>query len=244
MLFMYGVRSLFLYILVACWTTTFVLFCCCFVYPFFSHEFYRDVFVVKHSIVFIWLCRIICGIDWVVEGQDNIPEKSCVVVSNHQSTWETLFFHVFFNPQSIVLKKELLKIPMFGLGLSKLKPIAIDRSNPKQALRQLLEQGKKVLDRNHRVFIFPEGTRTVGSKLGEYSHGAAMLAKKEKVQILPVIHTAGECWPNNSWIKKPGQIKVCIGLPIDVEGQSIKAITQQVMEVSQKMLSKQFDAVD
>lgn len=106
----------------------------------------RYRFVVQNWCRFaIWLTRVVAGIRYEVRGLENIPEKPCVILSKHQSTWETFFLSGFFEPLSQVLKRELLYVPFFGWALALLKPIAIDRSQPKLALKQLAKQGDECL---------------------------------------------------------------------------------------------------
>ncbi len=76
----------------------------------------------------ILLAKTILGIDWRVEGRENLPSRPSVILAKHQSAWETLAFQHIFPPQVLVLKRELLWIPFFGWGLALMSPIAIDRS--------------------------------------------------------------------------------------------------------------------
>src|SRR5262245_47401403 len=87
--------------------------------------------------------RVICGIQYRVLGADRIPPPPYIVLSKHQSAWETIAFQVILPPQTWVIKHELLWIPFFGWGLAMLSPIAIDRSAGHRALRQMLEQGRE-----------------------------------------------------------------------------------------------------
>ncbi|MDP0561552.1 MAG: lysophospholipid acyltransferase family protein [Candidatus Endonucleobacter sp. (ex Gigantidas childressi)] len=164
--------------------------------------------------VSITLCRIVCGLSWKVYGQENIPPKACVIISNHQSTWETFFLQTLITPQSLVLKRELLLIPFFGWALRAINPIAINRSTPKEAIHQIRTKGLLSLKNNISVLIFPEGTRSQGCKLGRFSRGGVLLACLSNVDILPIAHNAGKYWPSNRWIIKPGTIQVYIGKPI------------------------------
>ncbi|MBE8214750.1 MAG: 1-acyl-sn-glycerol-3-phosphate acyltransferase [Endozoicomonadaceae bacterium] len=240
MLWLYAIRTIIFYVMWIIWTPLFITIYFIFIYPFFSKQFFSCFFSIQYSRVFLWLCRVICGITWVVEGRENIPKQPCIIVSNHQSAWETFLLHILFIPQNFVLKEELLHIPFFGWGLAHLSPIAIDRKKPRQAIRQLLKQGGMALKANHWVIIFPEGTRHI-DQLGDYSHGAAMLAQAEKRPILPIVHTAGLFWSKRSWIKKPGTIKVCIGPVITVEDLSTKSMTQEVFIWSQSVLNHHMD---
>ncbi|MGA0034111.1 MAG: lysophospholipid acyltransferase family protein, partial [Burkholderiales bacterium] len=93
----------------------------------------------------MWAADAICGIRYRVIGAEHIPHEPCIILSKHQSAWETLAFQLIFPPQVWVLKKELLRVPFFGWGLAMLSPIAIDRSLRREALQQLVEQGRERL---------------------------------------------------------------------------------------------------
>ncbi|MBL8496591.1 MAG: 1-acyl-sn-glycerol-3-phosphate acyltransferase, partial [Nitrosomonas sp.] len=94
------------------------------------------------TFIMLFLLRHVCGIRYHILGAENIPTTPSIVLSKHQSAWETLAFQKIFPPQVWVLKKELLRIPFFGWGLAMTSPIAIDRSARKKALEQIVEQGK------------------------------------------------------------------------------------------------------
>lgn len=163
----------------------------------------------------IWLAWMLCGIRYRVLGAENLPATPCVVLSKHQSTWETMAFQVIFPPQVWLLKRELLRIPFFGWGLAMMSPIAIDRSAGREALRQLLKQGRERLAQGFWVVIFPEGTRVAPGARGKYHVGGAWLAAHTGTTVLPVAHNAGELWRKAAFIKYPGTITVKIGAPID-----------------------------
>lgn len=108
--------------------------------------------------VLVWL-RITCGIRTEVEGLEKLPKgQQMVILSNHQSEWETIYLQLVAQPMSTVLKRELLKIPFFGWGLKALNPIAVDRGKPAAAMKQVLKQGKARLEEGMSVLVFPEGT--------------------------------------------------------------------------------------
>lgn len=149
----------------------------------------RYRFVVQNWCRFaIWLTRVVAGIRYEVRGLENIPEKPCVILSKHQSTWETFFLSGFFEPLSQVLKRELLYVPFFGWALALLKPIAIDRSQPKLALKQLAKQGDECLKKGAWVLIFPEGTRIPVGQMGKFSRGGTALAVNAGLPVLPIAH--------------------------------------------------------
>lgn len=166
----------------------------------------------------LWAMRHILGVQWQVLGRENIPPEASVVLAKHQSAWETLAFQEIFPPQVYVLKKELLRIPFFGWGLSMLPMIAIDRGARKNALAQIKEQGAQRLEQGWWVVIFPEGTRAAPGTSLPFMGGGAMVATHAHRKVLPVAHNAADVWPRNAFIKKPGQITVSIGPAIDTHG--------------------------
>ena len=92
----------------------------------------------------IWLARTILGLSYRIDGLENLPAGPAIILSKHQSAWETLAFQVFFPQHVHVLKKELLWIPFFGWGLALMSPIAIDRGKGMRALRQMAERGAEI----------------------------------------------------------------------------------------------------
>jgi len=158
--------------------------------------------------VMLYLARILCGIRVKVEGREHFPDTACVVMSKHQSAWETIAMPSLVPPFVWVLKRELLYIPLFGWALRLLDVIAIRRSSPRQALKQVLGQGKKFLKQGRWVIIFPEGTRSSPGVTGNYQASGVMLAQRAGMAILPMAHNAGRIWPKRGFIKRPGTIRV------------------------------------
>lgn len=174
----------------------------------------------------VWLSKVVLGIGYEVKGLENIPAQPCVILAKHQSTWETFFLSALFEPLSQVLKRELLYVPFFGWAMAMLKPIAIDRSNPKAALKQLAKQGHERLGQGAWVLIFPEGTRIPSGQIGKFSRGGAALAVNAGLPVLPIAHNAGEFWPKQGWRKRPGTIQVIIGPLMHAEGSGPRAIAE------------------
>ena len=172
--------------------------------------------------------RILCGIKLEVVGLENIPQGNYVALSKHQSNWETIYLQYLLQPVSTILKKELLYIPIFGWGLSRVQPIPIDRGNPRSAMKQVLQQGLDRLSIGNNILIYPEGTRIEYGKQGKYARSGAALAISAQVPILPIAHNAGRCWPRKKFIKYPGTIKLVIGPPIDTVNGNSKLLSKQV----------------
>jgi 1-acyl-sn-glycerol-3-phosphate acyltransferase len=176
----------------------------------------------------IWWLKITCNITHKITGLDNIPATPSLILSKHQSAWETLAFQVIFPPQSYVMKRSLLWIPIFGWGLAMSSPIAINRAAGREALKQLVEKGKDRLEKGLWIVIFPEGTRILPGKTSKYHIGGAWLAAQTKVAIVPVAHNAGLFWPKNGFMKYPGVIHVHIGKSIVTAGRKADALNNQV----------------
>lgn len=170
------------------------------------------------SRIALWLLRVLCGIRYEVRGREHIPATPSIILSKHQSAWETLAFQQIFPPQVWVMKRSLLWVPFLGWGLAMLRPIAIDREAGRAALKQVTDQGRDRLERGFWIVIFPEGTRVEPGKTGRYGIGGAWLATHTGTQVLPVAHNAGEFWGRNALHKLPGVITVSIGAPIDPAG--------------------------
>jgi len=179
--------------------------------------------------IMFWL-RVTCKIHHQVQGFDHLMTGPAVILSKHQSAWETIAFQAIFPPQAWALKREALWIPFFGWGLAATRPIAINRATRIRALDQLLEQGKKRLTEGRWVVIFPEGTRMAPGVRGRYSPGGAALAVRSGTPVVPVAHNAGLFWGRRRFIKQPGTVQVCIGPAIQTQGRKPRAVNQEVEE--------------
>lgn len=177
--------------------------------------------VLWNQCVLLWL-RICCNIRVNVIG--DLPAGTFVAASKHQSQWETFFLQYHLWPVHVVLKKELLNIPFFGWALRMVDPIAIDRTQVKAALTQIQVKGSEFLKKNHRVLIFPEGTRVQPGHKNRYARSAADLAVRSQCPIVPIAHNAAYCWPPGRFIKFPGTITVSFGAPIPATGLSSREL--------------------
>ena len=200
----------------------------CGIFLIFSNYEVRYRILSKWAVFCIWWLKVTLNISFKVIGTENIDKPPFVIVSNHQSTWETLGFQTILPPHTWVLKKELLWIPIFGWAISLLKPIIIDRGDKLKAIKKVIIQGKDRLNKGISVVIFPEGTRQPVTKLGDYQNGAVAIAKGSGYDILPIYHDAGKLWPKGSFIKKPGVITVTIGKPMSSSNGSTAEITDNI----------------
>jgi len=175
-----------------------------------------------------WMTKVFCGLTYEVEGLEHInPQQPAILLSNHQSAWETLALRYILPPHSVVIKRELLWFPIWGWSLLTLKSIVINRKNQRASLRVLLEKGTEYLNQGLSVLIFPEGTRTAPGEIRKFSIGGAMLAQKSGYPVIPVAHNAGDFWPRYSFLKYPGTIKVKIGPVIESKGRKAAEINAE-----------------
>ncbi len=188
---------------------------------------------IRHRIIGHWnACvlhgaRILCGIDWKAIGLERLPKPPFVILSNHQSAWETLGFHLVFpSPLVYVMKRQLLLIPFFGWGVAAMSPIAIARSRQRKALAKLARQGEDRIAKGFSIVIFPEGTRMQVGCPGDYAPGGAWLAKRLGIAVVPVAVNSGMCWPRNAWVKSAGCVTVSIGEAIETGDKPAKEINE------------------
>ncbi|MBF0428573.1 MAG: 1-acyl-sn-glycerol-3-phosphate acyltransferase, partial [Magnetococcales bacterium] len=159
-----------------------------------------------------------CDLRERVEGLEHLPSGPCILLSKHQSAWETVAFLSIFPGCVLVLKESLMWIPVFGWALKATEQIAIDRSQGVAALHRLHEQGLRQVEGGMSVLIFPEGTRSAPGHPGKYNPGGVALALAAGVPIVPIAHNAGLFWARRTFVKKKGVIHVRIGPPIATAG--------------------------
>ncbi len=156
------------------------------------------------------ILRYTVGIDCRVLGREHMPKGGALVVSKHQSAWDTFIFYALLEDVQYVLKKELVKIPVWGMYARKCEAIAIDRAAGAKALKKLVADCKDRISKGRQVIIFPEGTRTPPGERHPYQPGVAAVYKAlpADTQIVPVALNSGVFWGRRSFLKKPGTITI------------------------------------
>jgi 1-acyl-sn-glycerol-3-phosphate acyltransferase len=179
---------------------------------------------------FMGLVKYVLGIRYQVKGAENIPAEPVVILSKHQSAWETVALQDVFAPRwlSFVLKHELLLIPFLGWAFAVMPMIAINRGAGRDALAQVVDKGSRRLREGHSVVLFPEGTRVAPGQKRRYKPGGAHLAIVAGAKVVPVAHNAGEFWPRNAFVKRPGMVTVSVGPAIDSKGLSVEELNARV----------------
>jgi len=181
----------------------------------------------------LWWLRVCCGLSFKVTGAENIPQTPSIVLCKHQSAWETLALQLIFPPQVWVLKRELLWLPFFGWCLALTSPIAINRAAGREALKQLVTQGKDRLAQKFWVVIFPEGTRSPDGVLQEFKKGGFILALHSQHPIVPIsLSGSHRILPKRGgWKIQPGRVQLTISAPIPTEGLSTRERDELIRRV-------------
>lgn len=187
----------------------------------------RYYLISRWAAFHLWLVRVLCGVRYEVHGLEHVPPGPAIIMAKHQSSWETLALAIIFPPQTWVLKRELMWIPLFGWALALLRPIAINRGSRREAIQQVIAQGRDRLNAGIWITVFPEGTRVAPGDRRRWAAGGAVLAAETGYPVIPVAHNAGHYWPRRSFIKWPGTIQVVIGAPIASRGRRSDEILRE-----------------
>ena len=188
----------------------------------------RYRFIMGWCALMLLGARWICGIRMRVVGRENIKPGPQVVMCKHSSTWETLAINFILPPLAFVAKKELLRIPFFGWAFALASPITIDRRAGRDAMQQMVEQGRERFAQGFWIVVYPEGTRIRVGERAKYKTGGARLASGLGVPILPIAHNAGYLWPKGTMGKRAGTVTVSIGAPIDTGSGDVARVTAEV----------------
>jgi 1-acyl-sn-glycerol-3-phosphate acyltransferase len=193
--------------------------------------------------VAIWLAKHVVGIQANVIGAENIPERSVVFLSKHQSTWETFFYPTFVKRElCFVFKREILFVPFFGWGIATMKMIHINRAKGMDSFENIVTQGIEKLAQGRSVIMFPEGTRIPIGKVGKYKSGGTRLAIRAGADVVPIAVNSGRLWPKTPFTKQPGIVTVSFGPPISSNGKEAGQMMKEVeawIETEMRRISPQ-----
>jgi 1-acyl-sn-glycerol-3-phosphate acyltransferase len=192
----------------------------------------------------VWARGVLIELKWIVglthveRGRHNIPDEPCLIIANHQSTWETLAFLVLFPDVAIVAKRELLTIPVFSWFLRRSPMILIDRESGSKALRKMVEESRAALAQGRSVLIFPEGTRQQVATRIEFKRGVELLYTKLERVVLPVALNSGLFWGPGRALKRAGAISVSYLSPIEpgLPGSEFMRRAEQLLEAERVVL--------
>ena len=177
--------------------------------------------------------RAVLGLDYEIRGKENLPASgSYIVAAKHQSAYETMKLHIIWPHPAIVLKRELLRIPLWGRYLAMIGPIAIDRSSGKEAMTQIIEGAQRIKAEGRPMVIFPQGTRvSVDTTPAEkpYRIGVARMQEATQLPIIPMATNTGVFWPKHKWCKRGGRVVFEFLPPIQPGGEA-RAVIAQLQE--------------
>ncbi len=189
----------------------------------------------------LFMLKLLAGVGYKVEGAENIPDHGALVAANHQSQWETMALYALLPHPVIILKKELLHIPIYGWWLQQTGNIAVDRTGGAKALRAMRREAATRIAAGEQIVVFPEGTRSaVGERLS-FQSGVAGIYKEVNGPCVPVAHNSGEHWRHPGVLKTPGEITLRF-LPAIAPGQDRKkflpALQAQIEQARPDLSSK------
>ena len=158
----------------------------------------------------LWLQYIIVGTRYDFKGMENIQKgTNYLVAGKHQSAWETYTLLLFFDDPAYILKRSLMRLPLFGWYAKKMQTVAIDRGKGSVALNSITKNAKKMMAASPRqIIIYPEGTRKQAGAPPKYKYGITHLYHTLETPVLPVALNSGLFWARETFMRYPGTILV------------------------------------
>ena len=170
--------------------------------------------LLGHYVIFV--VKIFLNTQVEIKGTDNIPKaEKYFVASAHQSMFETFALQAILDYPVFILKKELLKIPLFGLYLKKIKSIEIVRNTTTKDNLNFFEKIATIVKNENRpLLIFPQGTRVKIEERVPFKKGAGRIYEALNISCIPIALNSGKVWPKEGIIKHPGKITISLLEPI------------------------------
>jgi 1-acyl-sn-glycerol-3-phosphate acyltransferase len=211
--------------------------------------------LAAHGRTTVWLLRIICGTKLEVRGHEKLPRGPVIVAAKHQAAWDTFGLIALMRDPALVMKAELLSIPLYGRFCRKFELIPIQRELGPSALREMLREAKNRAAQGREILIFPEGTRKIPGSAPDYKPGIVLLYQALGVPVCPLALNSGVFWPRHSILRYPGTIVVEFldpippGLPRQdfmgrlqgaLEGASQRLHAEAVVELGNKGFDPRF----
>ena len=180
----------------------------------------------------LWWLRLTVGLTHRLSGLENLPAGPVIIASKHQSSWETLAYNLLFPDAAIVLKRELMFIPIVGWAMVGAGNIAVERGDGAKALRGLMRKAKAILAEGRSIQIYPEGTRVAVGDERPYQAGAAALYRQLGVPVVPVALNSGVFWGRRQFVKRPGVIDVEVlpAIPPGLSREAFMAVLRERIE--------------
>lgn len=241
---MIQIRSLVFQVLFITWTSLVSVFC---VPVMASPDPRRRVAIsAMWCRVTLWLLKHVVGLSFTVVGEENRCATPAIYAIKHQSAWETIAVCGLFAFPAIILKRELMYIPVFGLHLRRMGFIGIDRSAGASALKNMVRDARAAHAAGRDIIMFPEGTRTPPGQRRPYHPGIAALYRDLEVPVVPVALNSGVFWGRRKLFKQPGRITVQFLPPIEpgLARREFMAALEDSIERATKALVQGVDVTD
>ncbi|WP_207456361.1 lysophospholipid acyltransferase family protein [Azospirillum sp. SYSU D00513] len=187
-----------------------------------------------------WMERVIVGIRYEVRGREHLPRSgSYILAAKHQSAWETMKLHLLVEDPAVVLKRELMRIPIWGWYAAKARMIPVDRGARGRAIASLTRNATPVRDEGRPIVIFPQGTRVAPGDYRPYRVGVGVLYETLEIPIVPMALNAGLYWPRRSFLKRPGTVVVEFLPPIPAglpRAEAMRLLEERLEEATDRIV--------
>ena len=202
---MTAIRSLLFNIAFFGWT-----FLCCLVLVWLLLAPRRTMMAVVHWYLgtVSFLERTLIGLDYRVVGREHLPDGPCIVAAKHQSAWETMKLHLLLDEPAVVLKRELMRIPVWGWFAGRAGMIPVDRGAGSTAVTSMVAKAREALVAGQPIVIFPQGTRVAPGAYRSYKVGTFALYDALGVPVVPMALNSGLLWGRQRFLKLPGTVTV------------------------------------
>lgn len=185
--------------------------------------------------------RVICGVRVEVKGLEHLPSGPCLIAAKHEAMLDTIAPFVWLEDPAFVLKRELMRLPVYGWYTRKAEHIPIDREGSSKTLRALMHAARDRLDDGRPVVIFPEGTRQRPGAAPDYKPGVAALYRELNAPCAPMATNSGLCWPAHGIFRRPGVVTYVFlpAIPPGLKRASFMATLEERIEGESERLLQQ-----
>ena len=184
---------------------------------------------------------VIAGISHRLSGDKHL-NRQVIYAAKHQSAWETMSLCWHLNAPVIVLKKELLRLPVIGWLMQKAGVIAVDRKAGMKALKQLKSDAMAAAATGRSIQIYPQGTRVPTGAKADYQIGIYAIYQATNLPVVPIALNSAQCWGPRAFAKKPGMIDVVFlpAIPAGLSRAQFMERLETVIETQTAKLEQQF----
>lgn len=159
-----------------------------------------------HGAFVLWWMRLIIGTRYEVRGRENLPKNPVLIASKHQSAWETFAFPHILDDPALIMKEELMSIPLYGWFSKKFEMIPVKRERAAIALKEMIREAEIRKLQQREIIIFPEGTRKHPGAEPDYKPGVIKLYEALNIPCVPVALNSGLFWPRGDKRRYKGTI--------------------------------------